>query len=295
MRRRVWRRLRGVRLVKAIKQHLGLGIGWRPELAHLIDRRGDLGFVEVIAENLDPRAPLPRPLEQLRDRGLRIIPHGVSLSLGGSEPVNVRRVERLARLAEKLDAPLVSEHIAFVRAGGTEIGHLTPLPRTNEALEVLVENVEAAKAVLPVPLALENIAALFEWPEAELEEAQFVTAALERTDTLLLLDISNAYANGRNCGIVALKQLSSFPLERLAYVHLGGGVEKDGVVHDTHSDPVLPGAIELLTALCVLTQPPGAMLERDENFPGPAEINAELDRIREALRTAAPRAADYAV
>jgi uncharacterized protein (UPF0276 family) len=257
-------------------------------LAHLIDKRSDLGFVEVIAENFDISKPVPRPLEQLRERGLRIIPHSITLSLGGSDPVSERRVEHLARLAEKLDSPLVSEHIAFVRAGGIEIGHLTPLPRTKEALEVLVENVLAAKALLPVPLALENIAALFDWPDAELDEAQFLRSALEWTETLLLLDISNAYANARNRAIDPLSQITSFPLERLAYVHMGGGVEKDGIVHDTHSDPVLPGALELLSGLCALTAPQGVMLERDENFPAPEEVNAELERIRQAMNIRMP-------
>jgi len=267
-------------------QHLGLGIGWRPELAHLIAQRGDLGFVEVIAENLDPRERLPRPLEQLRERGVVVIPHGIGLSLGGAEPVSLERLEHLARLAEALDSPLVSEHIAFVRAGGVEIGHLTPLPRTREALEVLAENIQTAKRVLPVPLALENIAVLFDWPEAEMDEAQFARAALEQTDSLLLLDISNVYANAHNRRLEPLSQLSAFPLDRLAYVHMGGGVERDGIIHDTHSDAVLPGALELLREFCAVKTPPGVMLERDENFPGPRQVNAELDSIKAAMTNA---------
>jgi uncharacterized protein (UPF0276 family) len=302
--------------MKRFDQKLGLGIGWRPELAHLIAQRHDLGFVEVIAENIDARASLPQPLQQLRERGLTIIPHGVSLSLGGAEPVDLKGVEHLARLAERLDAPLVSEHIAFVRAGEVEIGHLTPLPRTREALEILVENVQLVRKLLPVPLALENIAALFEWPDAEMDETEFVTEALERTDSLLLLDISNAYANGRNrhlAGAGVAKgdgplrpfharktatglagdtaeelpqiqaELSGFPLDRLAYLHVGGGIEHDGIVHDTHSHPVLPGALELLELFCAMWPPPGAMLERDDHFGGPEEINMELDRVKQAV------------
>jgi len=263
---------------------LGLGIGWRPELAHFIAGRDDLGFVEVIAENFDPKAPVPRALEQLRERGVRIIPHGISLSLGSAEPVDLKRVEHLARLAEEFDSPLVSEHIAFVRSEGVEIGHLTPLPRTHAALEVLVENVNAAKKILPVPLALENIAALFDWPEQEFSEPDFVTEALEQTDTRLLLDVANAYANCRNRRIDAMAQLAEFPLERLAYVHMGGGREQDGIVHDTHFDPLLPGALDLLRRLCSEMTPPGVMLERDENFSSPEEINSELQRISQAMK-----------
>ena len=139
-----------------------LGIGWRPELALAIDRYPKLGFIEILAEDLDPWGPIPAPIERLRQRGIPLIPHGVSLSLGSAEPPDRQRLAGLARLATRLGAPLVSEHLAFVRAGGIETGHLLPLPRAREALEIVVTNVRQAKAALPVPLALENIATLFE-------------------------------------------------------------------------------------------------------------------------------------
>src|SRR5687768_4726827 len=161
-----------------------LGIGWRPEIALMIDRRHDLSFVEITAENIDAKQ-IPPALMQLRERGLSIIPHGISLSLGGSEHPSLDRVKHLAQLAERLNAPFVSEHIAFVRAGDVEAGHLLPIPRTRAALEVLVENVLEVKKVLPVPLALENISTLFDWPGAEMDEAGFVTEIIERTDSLL--------------------------------------------------------------------------------------------------------------
>jgi uncharacterized protein (UPF0276 family) len=261
---------------------LGLGIGWRPELAYLISQRTDIGFVEVLAENLELRN-LPAPLLALRERGIVVIPHGVSLSLGGAESIDAQRVEKLARLAEKFDSPFVSEHIAFVRAGDTEIGHLTPLARTASSLEVLVENVQAANKLLPVPLALENIAALFDWPKVEMDEAEFVTAALEATNTLLLLDLSNSFANAHNRRVEPLAELARFPLERLAYVHMGGGVEHDGIIHDTHGDSLLPGALDLLARFCALKRPAGVMLERDENFGGASEIESELDKVKCAM------------
>src|SRR5919199_2407695 len=106
-----------------------IGSGWRPELALAIDQHPDLDFVEVTAENID-LADLPPPLLLLGERHVPITVHGLSLSLGGPDPLPQRRVDRLRRLAAKLGAPLVSEHVAFVRAGGLEAGHLLPLPRT---------------------------------------------------------------------------------------------------------------------------------------------------------------------
>src|SRR6516165_6877084 len=109
LRRRRWR---ARRMTNSQIPALGLGIGWRAEIALLIERRHDLGFVELLAEDFDPRGPLPAPVEQLRQRGVAVVPHGVSLSLGGAEPLDRARLSALARLAERVEAPLVSEHIA---------------------------------------------------------------------------------------------------------------------------------------------------------------------------------------
>jgi hypothetical protein len=273
---------------------LGLGIGWRPDIALVIDRRRDLGFIEVMAECLEGRGPLPAPVERLRRRGLAVVPHGVSLSLGGAEPLDRGRLAALAELAERLGAPLVSEHIAFVRGGGRETGHLLPLPRTRDALELVVTNAHEAKAALPVPLALENIATLFEWPNSEMDEATFLTEVLERADVLLLLDIENVYANARNHGYDPLEFLGRIPLERIAYVHVAGGVERSGLYHDTHTHDVPAAVLDLLSELCARVDVPGVMLERDDHFPPDGRLNAELDAIAAAVargtarRTAGP-------
>ena len=262
---------------------LGLGMGWRPELALAIERMPRLGFVELTAENVRAGAPLPPAVAQLCERGLQVIPHGISLNLGGAERLDEHRLRHLARLAQLTDAPFVSEHIAFVRAGGVEVGHLTPVPRTRASIEVLVENISVAKRHLPVPLALENIAALFDWPDQEMDDAAFVSEILERTDTLLLLDLSNLYANARNLHVDPLRFLDRVPLHRLAYVHMGGGTERDGVYHDTHAHPVPPGALELLRELAARVEPPGVMLERDNNYPPDEELNEEMRRIADAI------------
>ena len=268
---------------------MGLGIGWRSEIALTIERRSDLGFVEIVAEHFHRSAPLPNALINLRDRGLKLIPHGLSLSLGGAERPDPRRIDALAALADHVGAPLVSEHIAFVRAGGAEAGHLLPIPRTRAALDVLVENVLEAKKRLPVPLALENISTLVQWPEAEMDEATFVREALERTDCLMLLDIANFWANAKNFGSDAVGELKKLPLERLAYVHVGGGVERDGVYHDTHAHPTPAGVIALLEDLCAIANPPGVMLERDDNYPPADQLNRELDTIAAAVAAGARR------
>ena len=271
------------------------GIGWRPELALSIARDDKIDFVEIVAENTSlDRIPLP--LEQLAERGVSIVPHGISLSLGSAERPSKKRLSHLARLAEQLSSPMVSEHFAFVRAGDVEAGHLLPLQRTHEALDLLVENILDAKAALPVPLALENIATLFEWPRAEMDEASFIAEVLERTDILLLLDVSNLYANARNHNWDAIEYLARLPLERLAYVHIAGGTSRSGLYHDTHAHAIPEGVLDLLAEVCSRVEIPGVMLERDDHFPKWAELAAELQAISEArTRGALQREAVYAI
>ena len=144
-----------------------------------------------------------------------------------------------------------------------------------------------------MPLALENIASLFEWPGAEMDEAAFLTEALERTESLLLLDVENVYANARNHGWDAVRFLNAIPLERIAYVHVAGGVERGGLYHDSHAHRVPPAVLDLLEELCARVAVPGVLLERDDCFPCEEELNAELDAIAAAVARGAGREASH--
>lgn len=285
----------GVRGAHGVPGVTGVGIGWRPEIAGFVAGLPGLRFTEVIAESLHGPGHLGHPdhpagaLRALRDRGVTVIPHGVKLSLGGAEPVDPARVAHLARCADMMGAPLVSEHIAFVRAGDIEAGHLLPVPRTRAALAALTRNIRATCAELPVPLAVEPIAALFDWPDADAEydEGAFLTELLERTGALLLLDIANVYANARNRGADPAALLDRLPLERVAYVHVAGGAERDGLYHDTHTDPVPGDVLALVRELCARLGspgdvPPGLLLERDGGYPAAGVLRAELDAIAAA-------------
>ncbi|MFE2042925.1 DUF692 domain-containing protein [Streptomyces sp. NPDC059477] len=248
-----------------------------------------IDWVEVVAENVCP-GHLPESLVRLRERGLTVVPHGVSLGLGGAERPDAGRLAALAERAEALGAPLVTEHIAFVRAGGTltasprlEAGHLLPVPRTRDALDVLCANIRIAQDALPVPLAVENIAALLSWPGDELTEGQFLYELADRTGVRLLIDVANLHTNHVNSGDDPAEALAELPLEALAYVHVAGGFERDGVWHDSHAHPVPEPVLDILTDLASRVAPPGVLLERDENFPEPGELEREVERIREAV------------
>ena len=272
----------GYRGPMAVVDRLGLGIGWRPEIDATVARLPGVEWVEVVAENLHA-AHLPPALLELHERGIPVLPHAVSLSLGGAEPLDTHRIESLAELTAAFDAPLCSDHICFVRAGGLDSGHLMPLPRTRDALDVLVDNVRVTQSIVGVPFALENIAALIEWPDAELSEAQFLVELVDRTGCLLIIDVANLYANAHNIGTDPQSFLDEIPLEQIAYVHVAGGVERNGTYHDTHAHPIRPAVLDLLSELRRRVDPPGVLLERDDNYPTDAELAAELAAIRERL------------
>ncbi|MFI6508616.1 DUF692 family multinuclear iron-containing protein [Streptosporangium sp. NPDC050855] len=264
---------------------LGVGIGWRPEIDLTVERLPGIDFVEVIAENVHP-GRLPESLRVLRARGVPVIPHGVGLGIGGAEPPDPRRLAHLADCARALEAPLVSEHLAFVRAGGMEAGHLLPVPRTRQALSVIAENVRRAQEALPVPLALENVAALFGWPEDEMTEAAFLGELVEMTGVGLLVDVANLYTNQVNLGLSATAALDGLPLAELAYVHVAGGHSRDGLWHDTHTAHVPDDVLEILSELCARVDPPGVLLEWDDDYPSDGALEEEMARIRAAMTRA---------
>ncbi|WP_405487040.1 DUF692 domain-containing protein [Nocardia sp. NBC_00511] len=269
-----------------------VGIGWRREICGIIAELDGIGFCEVIAETLprqgrrgaaSRRVAVPEELAELLAGGIPAVPHGISLSLGGAEPVDEQRALHLGDCARALGAPLVSEHIAFVRAAGLEAGHLLPVPRTREALDALQRNIFHTAVHLDVPLAVENIATLFEWPDAEYTEAEFLTELVERTGVYLLLDIANVYANARNRGLDPLTELLRLPTERVAYCHIAGGSESGGRYIDSHTHAV-PAEVLALVAEFAPGRSTPLMLERDGNYPPASELAAELAAIAAAAQ-----------
>ena len=156
----------------------------------------------------------PRVLELLEEH-FTLIPHAINLSLGSSEGVDPDYLEKLAKLIERLDPPWWSEHISFSRAGGIDIGHLSPLPFSEEAVEVLCRNIKKVKCRISTPLILENISYLVDVPGGVISEDEFLVQVLEQTDCGMLLDVMNLYANSVNHGYDPYSFLERLPLERI--------------------------------------------------------------------------------
>lgn len=268
----------------------GVGVGFRPQLAAALLRAPKrVDFLEVVVEACrDARAR--REVAALAELW-PVALHGVSLSLGTAGGLDEARARELGRLARELRAPIVSEHVSFLRAGGREIGHLTELPMTREAVKVVARNVATLRRHLPdVPLLLENVARAFLWGEHEMGEGEFYYEVARVTGCELLLDASNLYANARNEGRDPAEALAEFPLESVRMVHVAGGVFEHGFYYDTHAHAV-PDAVFALVAQALAVRPDAALLlERDAALENVDAIFEEVDRLR-ALDRPGARAA----
>jgi hypothetical protein len=255
---------------------------WRRELLETDEAAGCL---EIIAEHfLRVHPDRPSELEALA-AGRRVLPHGISLSLGTDAPLNQGYLRAVSRLLERVQAPWFSEHLSFSGVPGLSIGHLAPLPLTHEALTVVCRNIRQWRAAAGVPLLLENIAYLVAIP-GDMTEMQFISEVLDRTECGLLLDLHNLYANARNHGFDAPEWLAEVPMERVRQVHIAGGHDENGVRIDSHSAPAPPEVWELLRVVARSAPLEAIVVEWDVKLPPYAVILAELQRARSIVHEA---------
>jgi len=263
----------------------GVGVGFRPELAAgLLRDPRRVDFLEVTAESLFARADWLREAHAMREIW-PVVPHGVKLSLASADGVDEQKAQRLGELARDLHAPMVSEHVALTRAGKRDIGHLTSVPFTRDAVSVVARNVARTRRHLPdVPFLLENVAWTLRWPDDAMGEGAFHGEIVRATGCPLLLDVANVYANARNSGVDPRVLLESYPLESVAMIHVAGGFLDEGFWFDTHAHDVPEDVLSLLALAVERCGSVPVVLERDGAFPEFTETARELDSIRAIAR-----------
>lgn len=276
-----------------------VGIGWRGELAAGIFAHIDrIDLLEIIAD--DHFRSTPRELRALRTLSAQtpITLHGVAMGLAGSEPTEMRRMDNMARLVETLRPRSWSEHLAFVRGGGIEIGHLAAPPRTPQNVNAAIANIERATKIVGSTPLLENIATLIDPPASTLDEAAWVSNIIAGSGAGLLIDLHNLYANALNFGVDPKELLLRFPLDRVAGVHLSGGkwvpepTLNDALeipprmrLLDDHVHDVPVAVFELLTLLAQhASQQLDVIIERDGDYPDFECLLLQLDAARDALQ-----------
>jgi len=292
----LWRRgLWGLRIVMKFRSAWEntnqdrVGLGWRGELAvGILSHLDRIDVVEVIADDLfDAPRDERRALRTLAAQ-TTVVLHGVSLGLASSVPVDTRLLEKTARLCEEVGPEYWSEHLAFVRGGGVEIGHLTAPPRTDATIEGAAANLERARAVVGAAPLVENIATLIDPPGSDYDEIDWINRIIDSSPGDLLLDLHNLHANATNFGYDATEFLNLLPAERIVAVHLAGGkwVEALGErrLLDDHLHDVPDPVYQLLTELATMVPHPlTVILERDGAYPPIETLLRQLDRAREAL------------
>src|ERR1043166_3606697 len=264
---------------------LGLGLGFRePVRGDLFLHQREVDFLEITADHyFDARQQKQDELELLAEH-FTLIPHGLDLSLGSAEGLDSEYAQKFASLINRLNPPWWSEHIAFTRAGGVEIGHLTPLPFSSEAVELLSRNIAKMRELVNVPLILENITYGVTVPGGKMTEAEFLREVLEQTGAGLLLDVTNLHTNALNLGYDPRRFLDELPMERVVQLHFVGGQTQDGVLVDSHSHPTPPEVWSLMNEVVSRAPVKGIILERDENLPPFGELLAETRQAREIGR-----------
>jgi uncharacterized protein (UPF0276 family) len=270
--------------------HDRVGLGWRADLAAGIFTHLDcIDLLEVVADDFfdAPRGEI-RALKTLASQ-VSVVLHGVGMGLASSVPVETKRLEKMARLADQVQPQFWSEHLAFVRGGGIEIGHLAAAPRTADTLEGAAENLARAAALVGSKAIMENIATLIDPSGSTLSESAWISGILASADCNLLLDLHNVYANGLNHGYDPKAFLRQIPAARFRAIHIAGGKfisAPDGRQRllDDHLHDVPDPVFELLEEAAVLS--PNALtviLERDGAYPSMGCLLAQMDLARQAL------------
>jgi uncharacterized protein (UPF0276 family) len=252
---------------------LGVGLSYRPHFStEIFKYKSHINFLEVVADHyIDCSYEKKEELKLLKDYFV-LIPHAINLSLGSADGLDKSYLDKLAHLIDYISPPYWSEHISFSKIDGIEIGHLTPLPFTNEAIDNFVQNVKLSKQSIPTPLILENISYLVNIPEAEMSEVEFVNKILEKTGAGLLFDLTNLYYNSVNNRYNALDFISAIPSDKVVQFHFTGGITKWDKYIDNHASPTPHEVWELMKHVKETTQVKGAVLERDDNHPDFEEI-----------------------
>jgi hypothetical protein len=265
----------------------GVGLGLRWALAEDIIERPppELAFLEVAPENYMRRGGLfPASLEACAQRW-PIVTHGLTMSLGGLDPISSDYLATLASFARRVSTPWHSDHLCFTVAGGTVTHELLPLPFTREAAEHVAVRVMRAQDALGVPMAVENISYYAHPGAPEMDEADFAAAVVARAGCSLLLDVNNVYVNAKNHGFDARAMIAKMPLERVVQIHVAGHDTSDpALILDTHAEAVESEVYDLLAFTLQRTGSVPIVLERDDNFPPWEELCAEVARLDAILR-----------
>jgi uncharacterized protein (UPF0276 family) len=255
---------------------LGVGVGLRsPHVAHVLGSRPAMDWFEIISENYFADGGVQRANLERAVASYPLVPHGVSLSIGGTEPIDADHLVRLRALASHIRAPWCSDHLCWTGFGRVDAHDLLPVPFNPQTLAHVVERVRRVQGELGVPFALENASSYMEYDASTMPESEFLAELAERADCGILLDVNNVFVSAFNHGFDADAYIDAIPADRVVQIHLAGHTDKGLYLLDTHSDHVPPAVMDLYRRAVRRCGAVSTLVEWDESIPAWDVLAAE--------------------
>lgn len=263
---------------------LGLGLGLRNvHFEHILNEWPDVDWFEAISENFMDSGGRPRyVIRQVAER-YPLVLHGVSLSIGSTDPLNFDYLARLKRLAAEVKPAWISDHLCWTGVLGVNSHDLLPLPLNEATLKHVVGRVRQVQDFLERPLILENPSTYVSFAQSTIAEPDFLRQLADETGCGLLLDVNNVYVTCYNSAIDPIAYIESFPCDRVVQMHLAGHTNCGTHIIDTHDRPVLRDVWELYRLAWTRTGGASTLLEWDGNIPAFAECHAELLKAKQYM------------
>ncbi len=261
--------------------HLGLGVGLRTvHFAYILRNQPQVDWFEIISENFMDSGGRPRyVLDQIAER-YPVVMHGVSLSIGSTDPINFDYLHKLKRLADAVNARWVSDHLCWTGVAGLNGHDLLPMPLNEESLAHVVRRIRTVQEVLERPLVLENPSTYVTFADSTLSEWEFIGRMAEETDCGLLLDVNNVYVSSVNHDFDPVEYIKSVPHRRVVQFHLAGHTNCRTHLIDTHDNHVIDPVWELYRLAHQLTGGAATLLEWDARIPEFPVVHAEVLKAR---------------
>jgi uncharacterized protein len=262
---------------------LGVGVGFRvPHYAHVLDAHPPMDWFEIISENFMVRGGKPLAnLDRLTEL-YPVVPHGVSLSIGQTEPLDDGYLARLKALTDRISPAWASDHFCWTGSAHANLHDLLPLPLTREAVTHVAERVRRVQDFLGRPFALENASSYLAFTSSTMPEWEFVSEVAEKADCGLLLDVNNVFVSAHNHGFSAAAYIDAVPPDRVVQMHLAGHTDKGSYLLDTHSDHVRAEVWELYRRAVRRVGRVSTLIEWDDDIPEWKVLSSEAAQARTA-------------
>jgi uncharacterized protein (UPF0276 family) len=252
------------------------GIGLRaPHVREVLGRKPAIAWLEVHSENyFADGGPALAALACIR-ADYPIAMHGVGLSLGSTDPLDREHLRKTARLAQRIEPAVISEHLCWSSVDGRHFNDLLPLPYTREALDHVCSRVQQVQEALGRTILVENVSSYYAFPESTIDECAFVAEVARRTGCKLLVDVNNIYVNARNHGIDPYAYVDAIDPRSVGEIHLAGFDDSGPIVIDTHGAPIAPQVWALYRRALARFGAVPTLIEWDTDIPSLAVLQRE--------------------